>query len=184
MIDHTPDSWSLDQRHWKDRAAGLSGRYLLRPTLALPIPLSVHRKTFEFLGRRRTLADGVSLRHWPEGGPGASIFAPAQPQRRILWYHGGGFVVGSPRSYGAMLSQLALLANAEVIAPTYRLAPEHKFPGAADDAETAALAAWDHGTDLGPLILGGDSAGGNLACVALAHLLAQDKRPAGMVLAS
>ncbi len=184
MIDHTPDSWGWNKRHWKDKAAAFSGRYTLRPILSLPIPPRAHRKVFEYMGRRRALADGVIQTHWVDGRPGSCLFTPPDPKRRILWFHGGGFIVGSPRSYRAMLSQIAVLADAQVIAPSYRLMPEHRFPAAAEDAIAAADTAWDHAPDVGPLIVAGDSAGGNLGAVALSHLLAQEKRPAAAIFAS
>ncbi|WP_101067660.1 alpha/beta hydrolase [Roseovarius salinarum] len=84
----------------------------------------------------------------------------------ILYFHGGGYVFGSPRTHRAMLARLSALTGLPACLPDYRLAPEHPFPAALDDALTAyrALAAE------GPVILGGDSAGGGLALAVLAEV--------------
>lgn len=78
----------------------------------------------------------------------------------ILYFHGGAYVFGSPKTHRAMLARLSRLAGCPVILPQYRLAPEHPFPAAIDDALTAyqAVQNWPGG-----VILGGDSAGGGLA---------------------
>jgi acetyl esterase/lipase len=97
--------------------------------------------------------------------------------RRILYLHGGAYVFGSARSHSAMLGRLLmdLPEGWEVVLPDYRLAPEHPFPSAFDDAVCVAQ-------QLGPgLVLGGDSAGGGLALAVFAHLTQQCSalRPAG-----
>ncbi|MDH2327102.1 alpha/beta hydrolase [Cereibacter sp. SYSU M97828] len=79
--------------------------------------------------------------------------------RTILYFHGGGWVVGSPRSHAGICQRLATACDATVIAPEYRLAPEHPFPAAQQDA-LACLRALRAG-----VIVAGDSAGGNLAAV-------------------
>lgn len=84
--------------------------------------------------------------------------------RTILYLHGGGWVVGSPASHGAICQRLAATCGARVICPDYRLAPEHPFPAAVDDT-LACLAALP-AADPRRIIVAGDSAGGNLAAVA------------------
>ncbi|MGH2634272.1 MAG: alpha/beta hydrolase, partial [Tepidiformaceae bacterium] len=87
----------------------------------------------------------------------------------IVWYHGGGWVIGNldGADYGARM--LANAAGMVVISVDYRLAPESKFPAAADDAyvalEWAAQNANELGIDPDRIAVGGDSAGGNLAAV-------------------
>jgi len=76
---------------------------------------------------------------------------------RVLFFHGGGYVVGSLESHDDCCAGLAERVGCEVIALDYRLAPEHPFPAACDDALAAAEALE------GPLVLAGDSAGGTLA---------------------
>jgi len=88
----------------------------------------------------------------------------------LVYLHGGGWVVGDLESHEAHAIRLANRAGVVVLNVDYRLAPEHPFPAAADDAEAALQWASTHLDELGgkdkPLAVGGDSAGGNLAAVA------------------
>jgi acetyl esterase len=97
------------------------------------------------------------------------------PLPTLLFMHGGGFVVGSLETHDSLCRQLALKGGCVVIALDYRLAPEHRFPAAAEDTWTALQ--WLASTGR-PVAVGGDSAGGTLAAVAA--LMARD---AGMTLA-
>lgn len=96
----------------------------------------------------------------------------------ILHFHGGGYVFGSPRTHAAMLARLSRLSGLPAFLPRYRLAPEHPFPAALEDAEAAFDALRDR--DLAPdrIVIGGDSAGGGLALALLARLCARGVRPA------
>jgi epsilon-lactone hydrolase len=105
---------------------------------------------------------------------------PPRAHKLVLYFHGGAFVAGSPRTHAALLARLARLARVEIIAPSYRLAPEHPFPAAPDDARAAWDALIARGYRAGDIALGGDSAGGNLALGLLAGLLAEGQRPAGL----
>ncbi len=78
---------------------------------------------------------------------------------RVLFFHGGGYIVGSLESHDDCCAGLADRVGGEVIALDYRLAPEHPFPAACEDALAAAVALE------GPFVLAGDSAGGCLAAV-------------------
>ncbi len=84
------------------------------------------------------------------------------PRPTLLYLHGGGFVVGSLETHDSLCRQLALRSGWEVVALDYRLAPEHPFPAAWDDA-WAALRALAAQRPARPLAVGGDSAGGTLA---------------------
>jgi acetyl esterase/lipase len=84
--------------------------------------------------------------------------APARPGS-ILYLHGGAYCVGSPATHRALTSRLARVTGLPVFAADYRLAPEHPFPAALDDA----IAAYRALRADGPVILMGDSAGGGLA---------------------
>ncbi len=106
---------------------------------------------------------------------------PPRLGKVLLYFHGGAFVAGSPRTHAAMLARLARMTRLEVIAPDYRLAPEHPFPAAVEDARTAWDALLARGYEPGNIALGGDSAGGNLALGLCAALLAEGQRPAGLV---
>ena len=170
--------------HWRDRAVATLARVIVKPSLALPLPWGWHRLSFAAAGRSRPMAAGISRHPVTLGGRPALAFAPAAPERRLFWVHGGGFVMGSPRTYAGLLSHLSRAANALVLAPSYRLAPEHPFPAACDDVDAALAAAQDHRPDLGPLALGGDSAGGCLVLGALAGALGRGERFGPLLLAS
>lgn len=105
---------------------------------------------------------------------------PVRPGRILLYLHGGAFVAGRPKNFAGMLGRLARLTRCEVIAPDYRLAPEHPFPAAVNDSRAAWDALIARGYRPENIVLGGDSAGGNLALVLLAGLLAEGTRPAGL----
>jgi acetyl esterase len=87
----------------------------------------------------------------------------------LVFFHGGGWVIGDLDSHDVVCRKLAVEGELIVISVDYRLAPEHKFPAAADDAMAAtkwiALNASQLGIDPSRLTVGGDSAGGNLAAV-------------------
>jgi acetyl esterase len=89
-------------------------------------------------------------------------YRPAEitTQTRILYIHGGGFVVGSLESHDAICAEIAHAARAELVSVDYRLAPEHVWPAAFDDCFEVLIALLADGR---PLVVAGDSAGGNLA---------------------
>ena len=84
------------------------------------------------------------------------------PGRSILYFFGGGFVLGTPATRRKTAGHLALAAKARVLVPNYRLAPEHPFPAALDDAVRAYQFLLHHG-EASRTIVAGDSAGGGLA---------------------
>lgn len=98
-----------------------------------------------------------------------SVCALESPARVILYLHGGGFFMGSPASYRNRAMRLSYRCDAEVFVPDYRLAPEHPYPAAFDDA----LAAWKFVKGLrpnAPIFVAGDSAGGGLGLSLLVRL--------------
>lgn len=97
----------------------------------------------------------------------------------VLHFHGGVFIAGSPQTHLPMLSRLAKLAQVTVIAPSYRLAPEHPFPAALRDAEAVWEALIAQGYRPENLVLSGDSAGAALAFALLSRLCARGTPPAG-----
>lgn len=99
-------------------------------------------------------------------------------RRIILYFHGGGYVAGSPASHRGMLAQLSRLSGLRVVLPRYRLAPEHPAPAAFEDACAAHRRLLERGFHPGEIILGGDSAGGGLALALMAHLTGQGQAPA------
>jgi len=107
------------------------------------------------------------------------IYTPAGPSPRpvILYFHGGGFVKGSLKACDAFCRRLTVTTECLVISVGYRLAPEHPFPAALNDAYDATVWAAGHAQEFGGdpnrLIVSGESAGGNLAAVV--SLLARDR---------
>lgn len=97
----------------------------------------------------------------------------ASSEHVIVYFHGGGYIVGSPTSHKSILAQLALSTNGLVIAPDYRLAPEHPFPAPQDDCLTVANLVLKTYQDK-KITLAGDSAGGALA-IATVRSLASDE---------
>ncbi len=105
------------------------------------------------------------------GGLGARIYRPVSDAvlPMLVYFHGGGWVVGSLDSHDGVARYLANHARALVISVDYRLAPEHGFPAAVEDAWTSVVWAHEHAPDIGGdsarAAVGGDSCGGNLAAV-------------------
>jgi acetyl esterase len=96
----------------------------------------------------------------------ARVYSPAADAPGVVvYYHGGGWVLGSVDEWDASVRALAVASGCDVLSVDYRLAPEHVFPAAVDDAYDALI--WAAGTlaDGRPLVVAGDSAGGNLAAV-------------------
>jgi acetyl esterase len=102
------------------------------------------------------------------GGIPARVYSPsAAAPGVVVYYHGGGWVVGSVNAWDASCRALAVASGCDVVSVDYRLAPEHVFPAATDDAlEAAVWIASPDGLAAGrPIVGAGDSAGGNLALV-------------------
>lgn len=107
------------------------------------------------------------------------------PRRTILHLHGGGFIAGSPLAFRPFAGWLAARSRARVLALDYRLAPEHPFPAALDDAVGAVRALYALGIPPSALGIIGDSAGGGLALSTLLALRdAGDPLPAAAALIS
>jgi acetyl esterase/lipase len=120
------------------------------------------------------------IRRIPGGGT-ARVFVPdvvTQPTPVMLWIHGGGFILGSPAQDDAVATRFARELGITVVAPSYRLAPEHPFPAALDDLYAALK--WLHGGAAGlrvradRIVVAGASAGGGLAAGLV--LLARDRQ--------
>ena len=99
---------------------------------------------------------GVVVQDFKEGDVKCRCYSPPHPTGKLLYLHGGGFVVGGLESHDSICADLADQAQVEVTAVEYALAPEHPFPAAFDEC-------WAVLQTLGPCVVAGDSAGGNLA---------------------
>jgi len=102
--------------------------------------------------------------------------------RVVLYLHGGGYVIGSPRSHRHLAAAIATAGQASALLLDYRLAPEHPYPAAVDDATAAYRWLLDQGIAPGRIVIAGDSAGGGLTVATLLALRdARLPRPAGGV---
>jgi monoterpene epsilon-lactone hydrolase len=107
---------------------------------------------------------GFAIRAVEAGGVPAERVTPpaASADRHLLFLHGGGFVGGSPRLYRNLTWRLAAAAEASLLCLDYRLAPEHPFPAALDDAVAGYRFLLETGADPRRIVPIGDSAGGGL----------------------
>lgn len=106
------------------------------------------------------------------GGVDGEWISPANvpEDNAILYFHGGGFRLGSLTSHRDLMAQIALASGCRVLAINYRLAPEHRFPAALDDALAAYGWMLDRGLKSENVAFAGDSAGGNLVLAAMLAL--------------
>jgi acetyl esterase len=113
----------------------------------------------------------------------AGVIAPAPA---VVYYHGGGFVTGDLETHDGFCRRLAVGARCRVVAVDYRLAPEHRFPAAVEDAVAAfrwvAQRCGDLGIDAARIAVAGDSAGGNLSAVISIKTREDARRPCLQVL--
>jgi len=150
------------------------------------------RARFEALAeaRRQVAPEPVrQIRDMSIPGPGGNIpiriYSPESdsPSPALIYFHGGGWVLGDLESHDHVCRALANSVPCTVISVDYRLAPEHKFPAAVDDSYAATewivAHAGDLGIDAARIAVGGDSAGGNLA--AIVSQIARDRRGPNIV---
>lgn len=143
------------------------------------LPLEQARQQYEMFGALNgPVPDGVTVTDDKADGPSGPVplrvYTPVGAELEagvlrplVVYLHGGGFTIGSPQSHDVVCRQLADGAGAVVVSADYRLAPEHPYPAALDDAYAAtvwaAAEAGRLGVDPARLAVAGDSAGGNLA---------------------
>ena len=140
-----PPLWQLDPVAAREVAGGLTERIGAGPDVEEVTELRIPVSGAQIAGRR---------------------FRPAGARGTIVWLHGGGWVLDGIESSDAMCRILARSAAATVVSVDYRVAPEHPFPVPVDDCwEALRWVAGGLGADGWPLVIGGDSAGGNMSAV-------------------
>ncbi|MDH6197243.1 acetyl esterase [Mycobacterium frederiksbergense] len=147
VADHSPESGVA-----VSRAALRTTAAMLRP------PIQVDVTDISIPGPAGTIP---ARRYVPDGT------GPATTSALLLYFHGGGFVIGDLETHDSLCRLICRDGGIQVVSVDYRLAPEHKAPAAVDDAYAAYCWALDHAAGLGAtrIVVGGDSAGGNLATV-------------------
>ena len=136
----------------------------LRGMLASDRDLVETRATFESLMAQFSPPAGTITRPVTAGGVPSLVVSPgAGHGPTVLYLHGGGYVIGSAFGYQSQAGALAAAALTAILVPDYRLAPEHPFPAALEDAQRAYLWLRDQAPDPNAIVVAGDSAGGGLA---------------------
>lgn len=152
------------------------------PPEAGTLPIGRRREFYDAMCRTffRSHPPGVAASDQSLGGVACRLYTPAAgPAATVVYFHGGGFVLGGLHSHDDICAELCAATGFRLIAVDYRLAPEHLHPAAFDDALAATRAVL--ATFPGPLVLSGDSAGGNLSA-AVAQTLKDEPRLRGQVL--
>ena len=147
--------------------------------------LAKQRRSQEALGNMAAAMGGLVWEPFELGGMDAAWMRLERPHKRrrvILYCHGGGYTSGGLGFSKVLASKLTRATGLDVLAFDYRLAPEHPYPAAVEDAQ----AAWDHLMRLGfgarDVVLAGDSAGGNMALVLCLRLRAEGRMLPGALL--
>ena len=141
---------------------------------ARPVGWAQRRERLDEIGSVWPVADDIQLATVDVNGvPGEWSIAPGSDASRVLmFFHGGGYCSGSILSHRRMVTEAGRAAKIRTLAVGYRLAPEHPFPAAADDAMTAWRFLRAQGYAPSQIAIGGDSAGGNLTSVLINALRA------------
>ena len=161
-------------------------RLALRPMLAPWVPIALQRAWANIAAATTRAPPGCSAVSAMLGNVSGLRVTPAdtRPDRVVLYFHGGGYVIGGPRSHGKFAAQIAHAARSEVWLADYRLAPEHPHPAALEDAVAAYCWLSQQG-GIKRIVLAGDSAGAGLAIAsAIAIRDLKLPPPAAMVLIS
>ncbi|MEU6541225.1 alpha/beta hydrolase [Streptomyces sp. NPDC047000] len=137
---------------------------LRQPQPGGPRSVEEMRAGFRALMARMTVPDGIRTTRTALGGRPALRVEPDNGPRAgsILYFHGGGFVFGSPETALSLTGHLVARTGSAAYSVDYRLAPEHPFPAAIDDTLSAYRDLLDRGEDPSAIVFAGDSAGGGL----------------------
>ena len=142
-----------------------------------PVGWAQRRQRIEEVGSAWPVADDVTLTAVDCGGvPGEWSLAPGSDASRVLMYfHGGGYCSGSILSHRRLVTEAGRAMKVRTLAVGYRLAPEHPYPAAHDDAMTAWRFLRGQGIAAADIVVGGDSAGGNLTIALINQLRAANE---------
>ncbi len=146
-----------------------------------PVGWPDRRKRLDEVGAAWPVADDVQLIAVDLNGvPGEySVVPGSAPSRVLMFFHGGGYCSGSIKSHRRLVTEAGRAARMRALAVAYRLAPEHPFPAAYDDALTAWRCLRNQGIPSAHIAIGGDSAGAGLALGLISRLRdAHDELPA------
>jgi acetyl esterase/lipase len=164
----------------------LGVRQLGRRCLDPALPWPVQRTRLDQLTRISLLPRGSTVAEQTIAGVRAEVMSSrvSGSQRTVIHFHGGGYCLGSAREARSWAAHLSAQTGCRVVLPEYRLAPEHPYPAALEDAR-AVLRALSAETKPGSVVVSGDSAGGGLA-LALALWMRDEglELPAGCILLS
>jgi acetyl esterase/lipase len=143
-----------------------------------PVGWAQRRARLDEVGAYWPVADDVELNPVDlDGVPGEWSMVPGtDPSRVLVFFHGGGYCSGSIRSHRRMATEAGRAAGVRTLAVGYRLAPEHPFPAARDDALTAWHWLRKQGIDAAHIAVGGDSAGANLSVALINQLRADSEK--------
>jgi epsilon-lactone hydrolase len=159
---------------WQARVSSLIIRLTMKRR-----PEGDEREIVEFIRRklaqrkilRMPVPKGLRIKQVDEDGvKGEWVEWADDPQSTIYYLHGGGYVACSPATHRSFIAALSRAANARVFALDYRLAPEHRFPAAIEDAVNGYLWLLKNGENPARITIGGDSAGGGLTISTLISL--------------
>lgn len=157
-------------------------RYTIRRTInkvtMANLPLKLHRKGMEKFGKMAKVPDGLSFEETSCDGVPAEWAVPMNLKTRgvVLYLHGGAYAMGSIATHRSLSANIALASKTKCLTIDYRLAPEHPFPAAVDDALKAYKWLLKKGFKPEKIVLAGDSAGGGLAIATLLRLK-EEKMP-------
>jgi len=181
------DAGSPDQR-WIAAVLRVVLRTTLRRTFRAGLSVEQQRLRLQRVTRLTLPPRGASFTAATVGGvPGewVRVRGHERPSLSLLYLHGGGYTTGSPATHRALTGHLAARCNARVFAADYRLAPEHPFPAALDDAVASWRGLMGEGLDADRVAIAGDSAGGGLAVATALRLRALgEPMPRALVLFS
>jgi epsilon-lactone hydrolase len=129
-----------------------------------PTSFPERRQRLDAIGSTAPLAGDIGLEPIDANGVAAewSLAPGSDPSKVLLFFHGGGYCSGSIVSHRGMVTKAGRAAQARTLAVGYRLAPEHPFPAAIEDARSAYRFLLDQGVAPSKIAIGGDSAGGGL----------------------